>query len=103
MLLLIIGMSAVSLLPRMFPIATLSRFEFPERFKEWLSYIPAAVLGSLLAVSVLVRNSKIDISLHNEYILAFVPTFAVAVLTKSLFSTLATGIGVMALINYFCH
>lgn len=97
---MIIGMSAVSLLPRMFPIGTLSRFEFPERFKEWLSYIPAAVLGSLLAVSVLVRGKQVDISLDNYFILAFIPTFAVAWRTKNLFYTLATGIGVMALINH---
>ncbi|NLU49482.1 MAG: AzlD domain-containing protein [Syntrophomonadaceae bacterium] len=98
--LLIIGMSIVSLLPRMFPIGTLSRFEFPERVKEWLSYIPAAVLGSLLAMSVLVRNKTIDFSLQNHYVLAFIPTFAVAVFTRNLFYTLATGIGCMAVINH---
>ena len=100
-IILIIGMSIVSLLPRMLPIGSLSRFEFPERFKNWLSYIPAAVLASLLAMSVLAPDKAVDISPQNHYLLAFVPTFIVAILTRNLFYTLAIGISCMAAINHF--
>ncbi len=101
MVLLIIGMSVVSLAPRMLPIGTLSRLEFPERLQEWLSYIPAAVLGSLLAMSILIRDKALAINISNQYIWAFIPTFVVAVFTRNLFYTLAVGIGCMALINNF--
>lgn len=98
---MIIGVSIVSLLPRILPVALLSRFEFPDKLKQWLSYVAPAVLGALAAVSVLAPSGKIDISISNIYIWAFIPTFLVAVKSKSLFYTLATGIIAMAILYNF--
>lgn len=97
---LVIGMSLVTALPRVLPVALLSRLEFPARLKEWLSYIAPAVLGGLLAVSILAPRGAIDLSPGNTYIWAFVPTMLVAVFTRSLLYTMVTGIGVMALCNH---
>lgn len=98
---MIIGVSLVSLLPRILPVALFSRFVFPEPLKQWLSFVAPAVLGGLTALSVLAPEGKIDISLHNRYIWVFVPTLLVAVKTKSLFYTLLVGIITMALIYNF--
>ncbi len=99
---MIIGVSIVSLLPRILPVALFSRFEFPEIVKRWLSYVAPAVLGSLTALSVLSPEGAINISLHNKYIWAFIPTFIIAVKTRSLFYTLLTGIVAMAVFyNFF--
>lgn len=95
---MIIGVAIVSMLPRILPVALLSRFEFPPILKEWLSYIAPAVLGALTAISILAPHGSIDISVSNIYIWAFIPTFIVAVKTKSLFYTLLVGIIVMAII-----
>lgn len=99
--LMIIGISAASILPRILPVAVLSRFEFPERFKEWLSFVAPAVLGALTVVSVLAPQGYINLSWNNLYIWAFIPTFAIAVRTRSLFYTLLTGILCMALLYNF--
>ncbi|SHG56038.1 Branched-chain amino acid transport protein [Thermosyntropha lipolytica DSM 11003] len=99
---MIVGVSIVSILPRILPVAFFSRFTFPEVLKEWLSYIAPAVLAALTALSVLVPQGVIDFSLKNHYLWAFIPTIIVAVKTRSLFFTLLTGISVMAIIyNFF--
>lgn len=96
--LVILGMALVTAIPRFLPVTILSRFEFPEKFKEWLSYIAPAVLAALVAVSVLAPDSTIVISPGNLYIWAFIPTLLVAIYTRSPFYTLVTGIGAMALL-----
>lgn len=98
---MIIGVSVVSILPRILPVALFSRFEFPEPLKLWLSYVAPAVLGGLAALSILAPEGDIDISIHNLYIWAFIPTLVIAIKTKSLFYSLLVGIAAMALLYNF--
>ncbi|MDD2498548.1 MAG: AzlD domain-containing protein [Desulfitobacteriaceae bacterium] len=99
---MIIGVSIVSLAPRIFPVAFFSRYEFSPVVKEWLSFVAPAVLGGLTALSVLAPRGTIEISLQNIYIWAFLPTIIVAVKFKDLFVTLLVGIATMAVLyNYF--
>lgn len=98
---MIIGVSLVSLLPRILPVALFSRYEFPEPLKRWLSFIAPAVLGGLTALSILAPEGYIDISIDNKFIWAFIPTLLVAIKTKSLFYSLLVGIVTMALLYNF--
>ncbi|MGE5544477.1 MAG: AzlD domain-containing protein [Bacillota bacterium] len=95
---IILGMALVTAVPRFLPVAILSHLEFPEKLREWLSYIAPAVLAALVTVSVLAPAGTIEMAPDNLYIWAFLPTLAVAIYTRSPFYTLVTGIGVMALI-----
>lgn len=98
---MIIGVSLVSLLPRILPVAMFSRYEFPEPVKRWLSFVAPAVLGALTAISVLAPEGEINISIQNKYIWAFIPTLLVAIKTRSLFYSLLVGIITMALLYNF--
>ena len=99
---MIIGVSIVSILPRILPVALLSRYEFPAPLKRWLSFVAPAVLSSLTTLSVLAPDGFIDISIYNSFIWAFIPTLLVAVKTRSLLYSLLTGIVTMALLyNFF--
>ncbi|HOV80165.1 MAG TPA: AzlD domain-containing protein [Bacillota bacterium] len=98
---MIIGVSLVSILPRVLPVALFSRYEFPEPLKRWLSYVAPSVLGGLTALSVLAPDGVIDISVYNRHIWAFVPTLLIAVKTRSLFYSLLAGIAAMALLYNF--
>ena len=100
-LLMILGVSAVSLLPRMLPVAILSRWEFPQLLQKWLSFVAPAVLGGLAALSILAPKGYIHISPSNLYLWACIPTFLVAIKTRSLFYTLLIGIITMAFL-YNC-
>ena len=95
---MILGVSLATLLPRILPIAVLSRVTFPPLLIRWLSYVAPAVLGALTALSVLAPRGSIDISVNNIFIWAFIPTFIIAIKTPSLFVTLITGIVSMALL-----
>ncbi len=95
---MIIGVSLATLLPRILPIAILSRVTFPPLLIRWLSYVAPAVLGALTALSVLAPQGFIDISIDNIFIWAFIPALFIAIKTRSLFWTLITGIISMALL-----
>lgn len=96
---MILGVSAVSLLPRILPVAFFSSFEFPPLLTRWLSYIAPAVLAALAALSVLAPGGEYNFSVNNLYIWAFIPTFITAIMSRSLFYSLLVGIGTMAILN----
>lgn len=98
---MIIGVSIVSLAPRIFPVAFFSRYEFSAVVKEWLSFVAPAVLGGLTALSILAPQGRIDISIQNIYLWSFLPTIVVAVRFKNLFITLLVGIATMAFLYNF--
>ena len=52
--LLIFGCFAVNFAMRFVPLAILSRFDIPRPVMRWLSYIPVAIMGALVAVEVLI-------------------------------------------------
>lgn len=97
--LLILGLWIVNYLPRMFPMLVLSRMNIPEPVIKWLSFIPAAVLSAITAQSILMPDKQLFISFQNESILSAIPTFAVAVKTRSLVWTLMAGMLSMALVR----
>lgn len=96
-LLIIIGMSIVTQLPRIIPLVVLSKLNLPPLLLKWLKYIPAAVLAALLFPAVLMPDGVFLLSLNNKTLLASIPCIAVAVKTKSLFLTVIVGIGAMFL------
>ncbi len=99
MILIILGMSIVTYLPRVLPIIVLTKVKTPEWFMRWLKYIPTAVLAALLAPELLVSGGTLELSLKNKNLLAAVPCFMVAYKTKNLFVTVVTGIVSMLLLN----
>lgn len=97
-LLIIIGSGIVTLLPRVLPLIFLNNIKLKEDVVNWLNYIPVAVLAALLAQELLLPNGQISI-LNNEKLLAALPTFLVAILTKSLLGTVVVGVVSMLVIN----
>ncbi len=49
----ILGMTAVTYLPRMLPALFMGRFEFPPWFQKWLRCIPYAALAALIFPGIL--------------------------------------------------
>ncbi|HHX77087.1 MAG TPA: AzlD domain-containing protein [Firmicutes bacterium] len=98
-LLLFLGMALVTYLPRFLPLFILAKKKIPRRLIVWLSYVPAAVLAALLFPGLLLREGRIDISLNNHYLLAALPTFAVALRTRNMIFTIITGMVSILLLN----
>lgn len=97
-LLIIIGSGIVTLLPRVIPLVFLNNVKLKKSVINWLNYIPVAVLSALLAQELLLSNGQISI-LNNEKLLAALPTFLVAILTKSLLGTVVVGVISMLVIK----
>ena len=92
-----VGMLAVTYIPRLLPAWLLSSRRLNPTVEKWLSYIPAAVLSALLAPSLFLEGSEWAIRLDNVFLLAAVPTFAMAIATRSFFGTVAVGMVLVAL------
>ena len=87
---LVLLMAAVTFIPRLLPLLVLKADKLPEKFKQFLSYIPYAVLGALIIpagfsgiqgshwISALVLSVAAFISWYRKNV---VLTFVVSVLT----------------------
>ncbi|AEF93566.1 branched-chain amino acid transport [Desulfotomaculum nigrificans CO-1-SRB] len=98
---IIIGMMLVTYIPRMLPMAVLSRVNIPQGLLNWLGYVPVAVLSALLAPELLLKNGHLSINLSNTYLLAAIPCVLAGVYTKNIFITVITGMVTVVLLNNF--
>lgn len=98
---MIAGMTLVTYLPRVLPLAILTRLEIPEIIIRWLRYIPAAILAALLAPAILMIDGQLTIGFGNVKLLAAIPTFLVAIYKKNIFYTVVTGVVVITILDYF--
>lgn len=96
---LILGLGVANYLPRALPVLFLSRTKIPEPVVAWLGFVPAAAMAALVLPDILMTNKEINISLHNLNLLAAIPSFLVAIKTRSLGLTLLTGMACLALLQ----
>ena len=103
---LIIGMALVTYVPRVLPLWLLSSRGLHPALMRWLEMVPPAVLSALLAPSLFLHKTPeggeaFFFSLDNVFLLASVPTFIVAMRSRSFLGTVAVGMGLVALIRQF--
>ena len=98
LLLCILGMTLVTLIPRVLPVTLLAGRELPPLLTRWLSFVPAA----LVAPDLLLADGKLNIAGDNLFLIATFPTLLICWYKKgSLFGALAVGMGTVALIRYW--
>lgn len=102
-LFVITGMTAVTFIPRVVPILLLPGMKLPKAVERWLSLIaPALIAALLLPDLVLDRSSEVPaLSIPNINMLAAVPAFAAALLTRNMLLTVLAGIASAALLRFF--
>ncbi len=69
-----------------------SRIQLPNWALRFLNFVPVAVMAALVAQELLTYNNKMVPLVHNEKLLALIPTFVAAILTRSLLCTVVAGI-----------
>ena len=99
--LIMVGMLVVTYLPRLLPVLVFSSRDLPPLVITWLRYVPAAVLSAMLLPSLVLVDTQLNFSLTNLFLWAAIPTFTVAIKTKSLFSAVVVGMVVVAAARYF--
>ena len=90
-LILVLGMSLVTYLPRMAPLVILTGKRLPEWLVEWLDLIPVAILASLLFPLLIVSETSGGIVFFQPELLSAIPVFIFAVKFKSLSLTVMFG------------
>ncbi|MEH7417827.1 AzlD domain-containing protein [Neobacillus drentensis] len=90
--LIILGSALVTFIPRVLPIAILSRIELPDWAMRWLNYVPIAVMAALVGQELLMPNGKLEPLQNNLELIAALPAFMFAIVTRSLLGTVVAGI-----------
>ncbi|MFG0216431.1 AzlD domain-containing protein [Brevibacillus porteri] len=98
--LMIVGTAIVTFIPRVLPLMVLSRFQLPEWATRWLSYVPISVMAALVAQEIFKHGDKISFSMNNVELLAAIPTFFIAIKTRSLLATVLVGIIVVMVLRF---
>lgn len=101
LILFLVACVAATVIPRFLPLFCL-RGEIPHWLREWLDYIPAAVMAALVAPDLLFINGTFTPDpTQNIFLIAGVLTLAFCALTKNFFGTILFGMGIVALMRYF--
>ncbi|WP_299876134.1 AzlD domain-containing protein [uncultured Cocleimonas sp.] len=95
--LLIIGMMALTFIPRYLPIALAGKFRIPPLLGRALEFVPIAVLTAIIAQTSLVHDGELDIAFSNPYLYALIAAVITAWITKHTFKTILVGLIVYAI------
>lgn len=99
--LIILGMAAVTYIPRALPMLALARRSLPEAVVLWLGFIPAAVLAAMLLPALTVTERGLDFAADNVFLWAAPVAFLAGWKTKSAAATVAVGMACVAAGRYF--
>lgn len=94
-ILIIMGMAAVTFVTRFSCVALLQQTGMPAWLERWLKHIPTAILTALIVPALVLPEGQIDISLHNHYLVAGVIAALVAYKSRNIIATLMLGLGTM--------
>jgi branched-subunit amino acid transport protein len=97
--LIILGMGLVTYIPRWFPLFILSRRSLPQWLVQWLDLIPSAILGALLLPELITTGQPRHIDWLRPECIAAIPTFVIAILSRSLGWTVIAGMVTYALVE----
>jgi len=97
----ILGMTAVTYLPRVLPVWLLSSRPLPPGVVAWLRHVPVAGLAAMLLPSLVVQEGQLALNADNLFLWAAFPTFLVAWKSDGIFAPVLVGMAIMAAARYF--
>ncbi len=90
--LVIIGMFAVTFIPRILPTLLFSKYEMPKWLRRVIKYVPISVFSYLIMTDVLFVDQKMTIGFANTKFLPALATLIVAIKSKSIGITILVGV-----------
>ena len=91
-LLIFAAMGLVTYLLRAVALVFLPGRRLPHLIERWLEYVPAAVLAGLAATYIFAPGGTLRLEPASPWVLAALPTIAVATWRKSLWLTVVVGL-----------
>ncbi len=89
--LLIVGMTAVTFLPRYGVLALLGRLEMPKPVFRALRYVPVTVLSAIIFPDLLLKDNNLNLNLNNSFLAAGIVAALVSWRTKNMLLTIVVG------------
>ena len=77
------------------------RFEFPEKIRKALHYVPPAVLSAIIFPELFIREGALNLTLDNHRLLAGVVAVLVAWFSKNILITIIAGMIALFLLQLF--
>lgn len=100
-ILIILGMAAVTYLPRFLPMYVLTRLEIPKLVIAWLRYVPVSVLAALIIPGILTTTGRqMFITVSNVYLIASILAFLIAWRSKNMMLTVTVGMAVVLVLQW---
>ncbi|HJN04664.1 MAG TPA: AzlD domain-containing protein, partial [Alphaproteobacteria bacterium] len=99
----ILATGLVSVVVKAGPILALARRRLPAAVLDVGRYLPVAVLSAMAFSGVFAPEGALDFSPGNVFVVAAVPTVAVAFLTRQMFPTIITGVATVAILRAFFY
>ena len=97
----LLGMAAVTYLPRLLPSWLLASRRLPGWLETWLRQVPVAVLSAMLFPALFTADGKLNLAWNNFYMWAAIPAALVAWKFKSMFGAVLVGMMVVAGFRFF--
>ncbi|MFS0873426.1 AzlD domain-containing protein [Paenibacillus xylanilyticus] len=98
---IIIGSAMLTFIPRVLPLMLFSKIQIPVWLLRWLEYVPVAVMAALIGQELFMSGSQLVPLTQNAALWAALPTFVVAIWTRSLLGTVLVGIVAMMILRYW--
>ncbi len=87
---LLLGMAAVTFLPRFVPLAFLGKRQMPPRLERFLHYMPTAVMAAIVFPALFSSNEG-NLIFEPRLLLAALPVFLFSLKTKNLWGAVLLG------------
>lgn len=92
LILLILGMFAVTFSIRFILFARAHRIQLPVWLEEALAYVPVAVLTAIIMPMMLMTDEQLNISWHNPWLLGGLAAFIIGLILRHPLVTIAVGV-----------
>jgi branched-subunit amino acid transport protein len=102
-ILLVLGMGIVTYMPRWIPLILLSRRPLPEWLRQWLDFIPVAVLSALIMPAVVTSGDPRHLDVLQPALLVSIPVCIFAWKTRSLAGTVIIGMALFWIAGKLFH
>jgi len=99
---LIAGMALLTFIPRYIPFVFAGKVTLPAWLSQALSFVPIAVLTTIIIQSTLIRDGALSLTLQNHHLIAASVALIVALITRHMFLTIILGLisfGLMKWLN----
>ena len=93
--LIIIGMAAVTFFTRFASAALFRKTGVPIWFERWMKHVPTGILTALIAPALLLPKGYLDMSVQNHYLVAGIVAAVAAYLFRNVMITMSLGLAAM--------